>query len=48
MAATLVYTGEHYVIDVLAGWAYVGAVFVGVGLAERWWRERRRGPAARE
>jgi hypothetical protein len=48
MAATLVYTGEHYVIDVLAGWAYVGAVFVGVGLAERWWRERRREPAARE
>lgn len=42
MAATLVYTGEHYVIDVLAGWAYVGVTFLVVGLAERWWQARRR------
>jgi hypothetical protein len=42
MAATLVYTGEHYVIDVLVGWAYVGVSFVVVGLAERWWEQRRR------
>lgn len=26
MAFALVYTGEHYVVDVLAGWAYAGAV----------------------
>jgi hypothetical protein len=40
MALTLMYTGEHYAIDVLAGWAYVGVTFVVVGLAERWWRQR--------
>jgi membrane-associated phospholipid phosphatase len=42
MTATLVYCGEHYVIDVLVGWVYVVLVFVVVGLAERWWRARRR------
>jgi membrane-associated phospholipid phosphatase len=41
MTFTLVYTGEHYLIDVLVGWAYVGATFVVVGRAERWWRTRR-------
>jgi hypothetical protein len=40
MAVTLMYTGEHYAVDVLAGWAYVGVTFVVVGLAERWWRRR--------
>jgi hypothetical protein len=40
MTFTLVYTGEHYVVDVLVGWAYVGLVFVVVGLGERWWRAR--------
>ena len=41
MAFSLVYAGEHYVIDVLVGWAYVVVTFVAVGLAERWWRARR-------
>jgi hypothetical protein len=41
MAFTLVYTGEHYIVDVLVGWAYVGATFLMVGLGERWWRRRR-------
>jgi membrane-associated phospholipid phosphatase len=41
MTFTLVYTGEHYVIDVLVGWAYVAAVFLVVGLGERWWQRRR-------
>lgn len=41
MTFTLVYTGEHYIIDVFVGWAYVGVTFVVVGLAERWWRSRR-------
>jgi membrane-associated phospholipid phosphatase len=41
MALTLIYTGEHYLIDVLAGWAYVAAAFLVVGLAERWWRGHR-------
>ena len=42
MTFTLVYSGEHYVIDVLVGWAYVGMTFLVVGLAERAWRARRR------
>lgn len=46
MALTLMYTGEHYLIDVFAGWAYVGVTFLVVGLAERWWRERRARRAA--
>jgi hypothetical protein len=41
MTFTLVYTGEHYVADVLVGWVYVGLVFLGVALAERWWARRR-------
>jgi hypothetical protein len=28
MAATLVYTGEHYVADIIVGWAYVGGVIL--------------------
>ncbi len=40
MTFTLVYTAEHWVIDVLVGWAYVGLVFVVVGFAERRWRSR--------
>lgn len=38
MALTLVYTGEHYVSDVLAGWLAAGVVFAGV----RYLRGRRR------
>jgi len=45
MALALVYTGEHYVIDVLVGWAYVAVVFLVVGLGERWWRNRHPAPA---
>lgn len=45
MTFTLVYSAEHYVIDVLVGWVYVGGTFLAVGAAERWWR-RRRGDAA--
>jgi len=41
MTFTLVYSGEHYVIDVLVGWVYVAATFFFVGLAERWWTKRR-------
>ncbi|WP_430784016.1 phosphatase PAP2 family protein [Actinoplanes sp. G11-F43] len=40
MTFTLVYTAEHWVIDVLVGWAYVGVVFLVVGLGERWWERR--------
>jgi membrane-associated phospholipid phosphatase len=38
MAFTLVYSGEHYLIDVLTGWAMVG-----VALAGGWWLRRRYG-----
>lgn len=40
MAFALVYSGEHYVVDCLAGWVYASATFVSVNL---WfeWRSRR-------
>ncbi|MEU1980675.1 phosphatase PAP2 family protein [Nocardia sp. NPDC019395] len=38
MAFTLVYGGEHYVVDVVAGWAYVGLTIL---LARAWERRRR-------
>jgi membrane-associated phospholipid phosphatase len=46
MAFTLVYTGEHYVSDIVVGWAYAGASFVAVTAVQRRWAARRRaGPA---
>jgi membrane-associated phospholipid phosphatase len=47
MTFTLVYSGEHYVLDVLVGWLYVAATYFFVGLAEKWWAGRRalRSPA---
>jgi membrane-associated phospholipid phosphatase len=35
MALTLVYTGEHYVVDVLLGWSYAAATVVGVRVVTR-------------
>ena len=35
MAFSLVYTGEHYVVDCVAGWAYAVATFVAVNLRLR-------------
>jgi hypothetical protein len=47
MAFTLVYTGEHFVIDEFVGWAYaVTAFVVGSKLLDRW-QARRRRPFAR-
>jgi membrane-associated phospholipid phosphatase len=37
MGLALVYDGEHYVIDLLAGWALAGAVLVGCS----WWERSR-------
>ncbi|HKP92249.1 MAG TPA: phosphatase PAP2 family protein [Thermoleophilaceae bacterium] len=39
MALTLVYGGEHFWVDVFAGWAYALIVY---GLASLWWRRRDR------
>jgi membrane-associated phospholipid phosphatase len=33
MAVTLVYAGKHYVVDVLGGWVFAGAVVALVNLA---------------
>jgi membrane-associated phospholipid phosphatase len=41
MTFTLMYGGEHWMIDVLAGWAYVLVTLAVVGGAERWWTRRR-------
>ena len=40
MGATLVYTGEHYVSDVLLGWVYAIVTYLGVSRLLAW-RERR-------
>jgi hypothetical protein len=36
MAFTLVYTGEHYVFDVMLGWVYGVGIYALVVLVERW------------
>jgi hypothetical protein len=43
MAVTLVYTAEHFVIDILLGWALAVAVL----LTTRWFDGRRVGPSAK-
>jgi hypothetical protein len=43
MAFTLVYTGEHFVIDEVIGWAYaITAFLVGSRLLDRWQARQRR------
>lgn len=42
MTFTLVYGGEHYIVDVLAGWAYVLVVCLLAGAWERWSAARQR------
>lgn len=44
MAFTLVYTGEHYVSDIVTGWVYAGSIFALVRAVER----RRSAPARAE
>ena len=43
MAWALIYGGEHYVFDVLAGWGYAAAVYFGVRWARAKWAARRGG-----
>ena len=48
MGFALVYTAEHYVIDVLFGWLYAAVVyFVGCRIAERWATRRSRSQVER-
>ena len=42
MSLTLVYTGEHYVADILLGWLYAGATYLAVTWVRRLLAERRR------
>jgi PAP2 superfamily len=42
MTFTLVYSGEHYMTDVLVGWLYVVVTMVGVSAAEKGWAARQR------
>ena len=35
MAFTLVYTGEHYVVDVLVGWLYAAGAVAAVAAVRR-------------
>jgi hypothetical protein len=46
MTFTLVYSGEHYMTDVLVGWFYVVISMVGVSAAERGWAAWKRRQAA--
>jgi hypothetical protein len=41
MTLTLMYTGDHYFVDVLVAWSYVGVSFALVSWGERWWERRR-------
>jgi membrane-associated phospholipid phosphatase len=44
LAVTLVYTAEHYVVDILLGWLLAAVVFVAI----RWFEAWRRQPADAE
>jgi membrane-associated phospholipid phosphatase len=41
MGFTLVYTGEHYVVDILLGWLYAVIAYVGGMRIADWWTLRR-------
>jgi hypothetical protein len=40
MAVVLVYSAEHFVVDILVGWALAAAVSALLGLADSWWSRR--------
>ncbi len=40
MAFTLVYTAEHFLADVLAGWLFAALISLGADRVERWWARR--------
>jgi membrane-associated phospholipid phosphatase len=41
MAFSLVYAGEHYVVDIVLGWGYAALAMVAGTSLERWWSARR-------
>jgi hypothetical protein len=43
MALTLVYTGEHYFVDAVAGWIYLALICMAMPRLERAWRRWRHG-----
>jgi membrane-associated phospholipid phosphatase len=40
MAFTLVYSGEHYVFDIVIGWLYTAVTIVSVAMYRRYRRPR--------
>jgi PAP2 superfamily len=42
MVFTIVYGGEHYVADALAGYVFLALACLGCAGVERWWRSRNR------
>jgi hypothetical protein len=47
MASTLVYTGEHFVFDIILGWLYAITTFVvGSKILDRWEARKARAPSA--
>jgi PAP2 superfamily len=46
MAFVLVYSAEHFVVDILLGWALATIVSVVFGLFDAWWSRRRRSKSA--
>jgi hypothetical protein len=40
MAFTLVYTAEHYVVDIVLGWAFAAAVICAINRYDAWRRDR--------
>jgi PAP2 superfamily len=46
MAFALVYAAEHFVIDILLGWALAAAVSALFGLLDSWWSRRRTSKSA--
>ena len=48
MALSLMYLGEHYLIDILLGWAYAAITVYAVDRGAEWLRKRREEPVAVE
>jgi hypothetical protein len=47
MAFVLVYSGEHFVVDILLGWALAAIVSLAFGLLDSWWSRRRAAKSSR-